>query len=61
MKLSTVCSTFSRSGCSIVTDALVAKGGTSKRDHHHTSTKFWLGVIRWVHKLFKQPSCFASI
>jgi hypothetical protein len=27
-----------------------------KRDLHHTSTKFRLGVIRWVHELFKQPS-----
>jgi hypothetical protein len=25
-----------------------------KRDCHHTSTSFWLGVIRRVHKLFKQ-------
>jgi hypothetical protein len=27
-----------------------------KRDRHRTSTKFSLGVIRWVHKLFKRPS-----
>jgi hypothetical protein len=27
-----------------------------KRDHHRTSTKFWLGVIRWVHELGKWPS-----
>jgi hypothetical protein len=27
-----------------------------KRDHRCTSTKFWLGVIRWVHKLCKWPS-----
>jgi len=26
-----------------------------KRDHHCTSTKFQLGVIRWVHELFKRP------
>jgi len=26
-----------------------------KRDHHCISTKFWLGVIRWVHELFKRP------
>jgi hypothetical protein len=36
---------------------IVAKGGTSeKRDRHRTSTKFRLGVIRWFHELFKQPS-----
>jgi len=27
-----------------------------KRDHHHTSTKFWLKVIKWVHELLKRPS-----
>jgi hypothetical protein len=27
-----------------------------KRDRHRTSTKFRLGVIRWVHELFKRPS-----
>jgi hypothetical protein len=27
-----------------------------KRDHHHTSTKFWLKVIRWVYELCKWPS-----
>jgi hypothetical protein len=32
MKLSTVCSTFSRSGCSIVRIALLAKGNTSKKE-----------------------------
>jgi hypothetical protein len=57
-KWSTVCSSFSRSGWSIVTSALLAKRGTSKKDHHHTSTKFWLGVIRWVHELSKWPSCY---
>jgi hypothetical protein len=43
-----VCSTFLRSGWSIVRSASLAKGGTSKkkRDCHHTSTKFQLGVIR---------------
>jgi len=27
-----------------------------KRVHHCTSTKFWLGVIRWVHELHEWPS-----
>jgi hypothetical protein len=27
-----------------------------KRDRHRTSTKFRLGVIRWVHELSKRPS-----
>jgi hypothetical protein len=27
-----------------------------KRDRHRTSTKFRLGVIMWVHELFKRPS-----
>jgi hypothetical protein len=27
-----------------------------KRDRHRTSTKFRLGVIRWVHELFKRHS-----
>jgi hypothetical protein len=27
-----------------------------KKDHHHTSTKFQLGVIMWVHKLCKWTS-----
>jgi hypothetical protein len=26
------------------------------KDRHRTSTKFRLGVIRWVHELFKRPS-----
>jgi hypothetical protein len=54
-KLSTVCSTFSRSGWSVVSASL-AKGGTSKKDRHRTSTKFRLGVIRRVHELCKRPS-----
>jgi hypothetical protein len=29
-----------------------------KRDRHRTSTKFRLGVIRWVHELRKRPSYF---
>jgi hypothetical protein len=59
-KLSTVYSTFSRSGWSVVRSASLAKGGTSKRDRHRTSVKFRLGVIRWVHELFKLPSYFSS-
>jgi hypothetical protein len=55
-KWSTVCSTFSRSGWSVVTSASLAKGRTSKRDRHRTSTKFRLGVIRWVHEICKRPS-----
>jgi hypothetical protein len=27
-----------------------------KRDHHRTSTKFRLGVIRWVHEICKRPA-----
>jgi hypothetical protein len=54
----TVCSTFSRSGWSVVRSALLAKGNTSKRDRHRTSTKFRLGVIRWVLELLKLPSYF---
>jgi hypothetical protein len=46
LKSSMVCSTFWRSGWSVVRNALLAKGGASKRDCHPTSTKFKLGVIR---------------
>jgi hypothetical protein len=53
-KWSTVCSTFSRSGWSVVRSASLAKGGTSKKDRHSTSTKFRFGVLRWVH-VCKQP------
>jgi hypothetical protein len=55
-KWSTVCSTFSRSGWSVVRSLLVATRSTSKRDRHRTSTKFRLGVIRWVYELCKRPS-----
>jgi hypothetical protein len=54
-KWQTVCSTFWRSGWSVVRSGSLAKGGTLKRDRHRTSTKFQLGVIRWVHKLRKWP------
>jgi hypothetical protein len=46
LKCSMVYSTISRSGWSIVRNASLAKGGTSKRACYHTSTKFQLGVIR---------------
>jgi hypothetical protein len=46
-ELLTVCSTLSRSGLSVVRSASLAKEGTAKkRDHHRTSTKFRLVVIR---------------
>jgi hypothetical protein len=48
LKWSTACSTFSRSGWSIVRSASLAKGGTSKRDRHRTSIKFRLGVIMFI-------------
>jgi hypothetical protein len=57
-KWSTVSSTFSRSGWSVVRSASLAKGGTSKTDHHRTSTKFRLGVLMWVHELCKRPLYF---
>jgi hypothetical protein len=31
-----------------------------RRDSHGTSTKFRLGVIRWVHELPKRPSYYYS-
>jgi hypothetical protein len=43
-KWSTVCSTFSRSGWSVVRSASLAKGDTSKKDRHRTSTMFRLGI-----------------
>jgi hypothetical protein len=49
-KWSTVCSTFSRSGWSLL------RGVLRKIDRHRASTKFRLGVIRWVHELCKRPS-----
>jgi hypothetical protein len=51
-KSSTVCSTFSRNGWSVVRNASLAKGGTSKRDRHCTSTKFRLGVRGGVVTVF---------
>jgi hypothetical protein len=53
-KWSMVCSTFSRSEWSVVRREVLRK-----RDRHRTSTKFRLGVIRWVHdELLKCPSYF---
>jgi hypothetical protein len=46
----------SRNGWSVVSSASLAKGGTWKRDRHHTSTKFRVAVVRWVHEIFKRPS-----
>jgi hypothetical protein len=54
LKWSTVCSTFSRSGWSIVRSAS-PKEALRKRNHHHTSTKFWLKVISWLHELCQRP------
>jgi hypothetical protein len=55
-KWSTVCSKFSRSGWSVVRSASLAKGGTSKTRPSPHLHKFRLGVIRWVHELFKRFS-----
>jgi hypothetical protein len=55
-KRSTVCSTFSRSGWSVVRSISFVREVLRKRDRHRTSTKFRLGVIRWVHELCKRPS-----
>jgi hypothetical protein len=41
----TTVTALSRSGWSVVEIASLAKGVTSKRDRHRTSTKFRLGVI----------------
>jgi hypothetical protein len=44
-KSSTVYSTFSRSEWSVLRSASLAKRGTSKKNHHRTSTNFRLGII----------------
>jgi hypothetical protein len=49
-KWSTVCSTFSRSGWSVVRSASLRK-----RDRHRTSTKFRFRIM-WVHEICKRPS-----
>jgi hypothetical protein len=54
-KWSTICITFWRSEWSVVRSASLAKGVLRKRDRHRTSTKFRLGLIRWVHELCKRP------
>jgi hypothetical protein len=57
LKWTTVCSTFSRNGWSVLRSASLAKGGTwEKKDRNHTSTNFRLGVLRWVHELCERPS-----
>jgi hypothetical protein len=56
---STVCSTFSRSGRSVVRSASLAKGGTSKKRPSLHLHKVRIGVKRWVHKLFKQHSYYS--
>jgi hypothetical protein len=45
-EVKTACSTFSRSGWSVVRSTSLTKGGTSKKGPHRTSTNFRLGVIR---------------
>jgi hypothetical protein len=52
----TVCSTFSRSGWSTVKVHRLRREILRKRNLHRTSTKFRLGIISWVHELFKRPS-----
>jgi hypothetical protein len=53
----TICSTFSRSGWSVVRSASLAKREVLRKiDRHRTSTKFRLGVIKWVHEIFWRPS-----
>jgi hypothetical protein len=55
-KCSTVCSTFSRSGWSVVKVHRLPREVLRKRDRHRTSTKFRFEVIMWVHELCKRPS-----
>jgi hypothetical protein len=55
-KWSTVCSTFSRSGRSVVRCASLAKGGTSPHLH-----KIPTRGNKVVHKLFKRPSKVKSL
>jgi hypothetical protein len=50
-----ICRTFSRSGWRVVRSASLAKVGTLKWGRHRTSTKFRLGVIRWVHEFSNGP------
>jgi hypothetical protein len=52
----TVCSMFSRSGWRVVRMHRLTRGVLRKRDRHRTSTKFRLGVISWIHELFKLSS-----
>jgi hypothetical protein len=55
-KWSTVYRAFSRSGWSVVRSACLPSELLRKRDRHRTSTKFRLGVIRWLYELYKRPS-----
>jgi hypothetical protein len=53
---STVCSTFSRSGWSILRSASLAKRSTSKKRPSPHLHKIPTLVIKWVHELCKRPS-----
>jgi hypothetical protein len=59
-KCLTVCSTFSRSGWSVVRSASLANEVLQKRDRNRTSTKSRLGVTGKVHELFKRLSCLGT-
>jgi hypothetical protein len=60
-KWSTVCTTFLRSGWSVVRSASLAKGGTSRKRPSPHLHKFRLGVIRWIHELCKRPSYICAV
>jgi hypothetical protein len=55
-KWSTVRSTFSIMGGALYEVHCLPTEVLRKWERHHTSTKFRLGVIRWVHDLCKRPS-----
>jgi hypothetical protein len=55
-KWSTICSTFSKSGWSVVRSACLPREVLRKRDRHRTSLEFRLGVTRWIPELRKWPS-----
>jgi hypothetical protein len=55
-KLSTICSMF-RKWVGSCKKCIAYQGRYfEKRDRHRTSTKFRLGLTRWVHELRKRPS-----
>jgi hypothetical protein len=54
-KWSTVCSTFPRSGWSVVRSASLAKEGTSKKRRSPHLHKVPTQSKRWIHELFKRP------